>query len=115
MVEGSVITDEIRNMIGTDLATEVFEVEKGMILKIAQAVEDPNPLWQDQEYAQKSRYGGIVAPPSIIWAVTGAELSSESSSPPSSPRISSPLRLSPSNRLSITVCPRPAPLPKGRR
>lgn len=38
------------------------------ILKFADGIGDPNPLWSDESYAKKSPYGGIVAPPSFIWA-----------------------------------------------
>ena len=38
------------------------------ILKFIEGVGDVNPLWSDLEYARKSRYGCIVAPPSFIWA-----------------------------------------------
>ena len=38
------------------------------ILKFADGIGDANPLWSDESYAEKSPYGGIVAPPSFIWA-----------------------------------------------
>lgn len=38
------------------------------ILKFAEGIGDPNPLWSDPEYAKTSRYGSIIAPPSFIWA-----------------------------------------------
>ena len=38
------------------------------ILKFTEGIGDPNPLWTDEEYAVKSRFGGIVAPPSFVWA-----------------------------------------------
>ena len=40
----------------------VKEVEKGSIRRYAEAVGDPNPLYCDEEYAKKTRYGGIIAP-----------------------------------------------------
>lgn len=61
----SVITEEIKNLIGVEY-TFCCEVEKGAIRKVAQAIGDPNPLWQDEEYAKKARYGGIIAPPSFF-------------------------------------------------
>lgn len=66
MSEESVITEELRNMVGVEGEPRVFEVEKGSIRRFAQAVGDPNPLWQDEAYARKSRYGSIVAPPTFI-------------------------------------------------
>ena len=49
-------------MLGVEAKPEVWEVEKGHIIKFAQAIGDPNPLWNDEEYASKSRYGSIIAP-----------------------------------------------------
>ena len=61
-----VITDEIRACIGMQTEPTVIEIEKGMIKRFVEAIEDPNPLWQDEEYAKKGRYGGIVAPPGFL-------------------------------------------------
>jgi acyl dehydratase len=51
------------NLIGVEAEPEFWEVEKGHIRRFAQAIGDSNPLWQDEEYARKRRYGGIIAPP----------------------------------------------------
>lgn len=69
MSEGSVITDEVRNAIGMEFGPYVYEVEKGAIRKFAEAIGDPNPLWQDEEYASKSRYGGIIASPTFLFSL----------------------------------------------
>ena len=66
MSEESVITEELRNLVGVEGEPRVFEVEKGSIRRFAKAVGDPNPLWQDEAYACKSRYGGIIAPPTFL-------------------------------------------------
>ena len=66
MTEESVITEELRNMAGVEAEPEVFEVEKGHIRRFAEAVGDPNPLWQDEAYACKSRYGSIIGPPMFL-------------------------------------------------
>jgi len=64
-VEQSTI-DEIKGLIGIETGPVIIEVEKGMIKRLAEAVEDPNPLWQDEEYARKSKYGRIIAPPGFL-------------------------------------------------
>lgn len=69
MVGDSVITDEIRGLIGTEQGPLVFEIEKTMIMKAAQAMEDPNPLWQNEDYAKRTRYGSIIAPPTFIFCL----------------------------------------------
>ena len=66
MAEGSLSIKELRDKIGVVREVGVYEIEKGMIRKFALAVDDPNPQWQDEEYAGKSQYGGIVAPPTFI-------------------------------------------------
>lgn len=64
--EGTVITKELRNMLNVWSEPNVVEVEKGHIQRFIEAVQDPNPLYQDQVYASKSRYGGIIAPPTFL-------------------------------------------------
>ena len=54
-----------RSAIGKTTDTYTMEVEKGHIRRFAQAIGDDNPLYRDEEYAEKSRYGGIIAPPTF--------------------------------------------------
>ena len=71
----SQIPEEARKLIGKDLVEPlVFEVEKGAIIKFAEAIEDPNPLYRNEEYAKKSRYGGIIMPPLMRSAMGLPEL-----------------------------------------
>jgi acyl dehydratase len=44
------------------------EATRMAILKFADGIGDPNPLWRDAEYAKKTRFGTIVAPPSWVFA-----------------------------------------------
>lgn len=46
MAETSVITDEVRNLLNVEFPPQVFEIEKGMMRKFVEAIDDPNPLWQ---------------------------------------------------------------------
>lgn len=66
MADDSLITEELKSKIGAELEPRVYEIEKGMLRRFAQAIGDPNPLWQDEEYATKTSYGGIIAPPTFI-------------------------------------------------
>jgi acyl dehydratase len=63
MANGSLITDELRKLIGVTLDTIVFKVEEGAIQRYAQAIGDPNPLFNAPDYASKTRYGRLLAPP----------------------------------------------------
>jgi len=69
MVEDTLNIDGLRSKIGIEWGPVVCEIEKGMIRRFAQAIDDPNPLWQDEEYAGRSKYGGIIAPPTFIQTV----------------------------------------------
>ncbi len=61
---------EVAELIGQSLGTRIFEVEKGAIRKFADAVDDRNPLYWDEEYARNSRYGLIIAPPGFFgWPI----------------------------------------------
>ncbi len=46
-----------------------MEVEKGHIRAFAQAIEDPNPLWNDEVAARRTRYGGMVGSPTFLRAI----------------------------------------------
>jgi len=66
---------EVAELIGQSLGTRIFEVEKGAIRKFADAVDDRNPLYWDEEYARSSRYGSIIAPPGFFgWPTQGGGL-----------------------------------------
>ena len=40
-------------------------VEREAVRKFAEAIDDPNPLYVDEEAAKASRYGGLIAPPTF--------------------------------------------------
>jgi acyl dehydratase len=42
---------------------------KDAIRHFCDGIGDPNPLFRDEEYAKKTRYGSIVAPPSWLYSV----------------------------------------------
>ncbi len=69
MVEGSSSTERLKEKIGEEWQPRVYEIEQGMIRRFVQAIDDPNPLWQDEDYANKSQYGGIIAPPTFILTI----------------------------------------------
>jgi acyl dehydratase len=60
--EESLITQAWRDLLAYEFPPTVLEVEQGNIRRWAEAVGDPNPLWNDDEYARKSRYGKMVGP-----------------------------------------------------
>ena len=61
--------EKLRDEIGVEWEPRAYEIEKGMIRRFARAIDDQNPLWQDEEYASKSQCGGIIAPPTFILTI----------------------------------------------
>jgi acyl dehydratase len=61
-----VLPEEIKKLIGTSSQVQFYEVEKGAIRRFADAVGDDNPLYHDEDYARKSKYGSIIAPPGFF-------------------------------------------------
>lgn len=67
----SFLTEEMRRAaIGRESPAQTTEVEKGAILKFAAAIGDANPLYNDEEAARATRYGGLIAPPTFLRSVT---------------------------------------------
>ncbi len=76
MANGSLITTELRKLIGMTLETIVFKVEEGAIQRYAQAIGDPNPLYNDPDFASKTKYGRLLTPPGFTgWPVKAGRLS----------------------------------------
>ena len=63
----SFLTEEMRQRaIGQESAPQTMEVEKGAIIKFAQAIGDDNTLYNDELAARESRFGGLIAPPTFL-------------------------------------------------
>lgn len=62
--------ERVSAMVGEESEPEVCkdDVNQAMIRHWCEAMEDGNPLYTDREYASKSRYGGIIAPPQMVQA-----------------------------------------------
>ena len=65
----SVITDKMRAAVGVDSVPVTEDIEKGAIIRFAQAIGDSNPLFTDEAAARKSRYGGLIAPPTFLRSI----------------------------------------------
>ena len=63
MANKSLIPPEAKDMIGAETPLgEPLEIEKGAVLRLAQAIQDSNPLYTDEEAAKRSRYGKLLVP-----------------------------------------------------
>lgn len=62
-----------RSLIGRESEPVVHEVEKGAIRRFAEALGDPNPIYQDEAAARAAGHPGLVAPPTFPVALTANE------------------------------------------
>lgn len=59
----SLITDELRALIGTERRTSTGEAIGRDIARYCAAVDDLNPIYLDDEAARAAGYDGVIAPP----------------------------------------------------
>ena len=63
---------DMRALIGTELRTDSCVnneyATRMAIMRFCEGIGDDNPLWTDEAYAAKSRFGTLIAPPSFIFA-----------------------------------------------
>ena len=66
--------DELRGRIGVRIENTLepwcHEATRDNIRHYAHGIGDDNPLWCDPDYAARTRWGGIVAPPSFLFATS---------------------------------------------
>jgi hypothetical protein len=97
-LKASAITEDMRRQIGAESESWIVEFERGAIARYAEAIDDPNPMYRDEEHARNSSYLGIIAPPTFLgWPVN----------PPQSVRVSSPFPRRVTGGIEI-ICERPA-------
>ncbi len=62
----SVVTDEMRSMVGQEGGEVTFEVDKTACRMFARAVGHTDLIFYDEEYAKSKGYRSIVAPPGFL-------------------------------------------------
>lgn len=77
MAEQSLIPEEMKKKIGVEGKPRIYEIEKGLIRRFANAIGDPNPLWSDEAYAKKTRLGGLSVPLALVIALGWEDFQSE--------------------------------------
>ena len=69
----SALTPEVRAMIGVE--GEVIEswghVDEEYLRRFTQAVMDPDPRYWDREFAEGTKFGGVIAPPIMVSYMVG--------------------------------------------
>lgn len=65
---GQELYEELKVLVGQEGArlVAVDEVCKPMIRHWCEAMQDGNPLYTDEEYGRKSKYGSTIAPPTML-------------------------------------------------
>jgi hypothetical protein len=62
----SVLTDEIRALIGTTgerIEASLWGIEKEDLRRFTQAIMDPDPRYWDEEFAKTTKFGEVITPP----------------------------------------------------
>ncbi len=67
--ESRLINDAARALIGRETETYLGKLSLRDCQRYALATGDLNPLYFDDEYARRSAYGGLIAPPNMLTAV----------------------------------------------
>jgi acyl dehydratase len=62
-----------RSLIGRESEPVVHEVERNAVRRFADALGDPNPLYQDEAAARAAGYPGLLAPPTFPLALASNE------------------------------------------
>src|SRR5712691_2105385 len=66
--------DELRQRIGVPVTDTLepwcHEATRDNIRHYAHGIGDDNPLWCDPAYAARTRHGGLIAPPSFLFATS---------------------------------------------
>ncbi|MFC1945843.1 MaoC family dehydratase N-terminal domain-containing protein [Chloroflexota bacterium] len=73
MPEDSLITEELKQLVGQNSETLTFSVDKQWVRRFAEAIDYPEPVWQE-EYSQNANYDGVVVPPTFLCALRNDNL-----------------------------------------
>ena len=65
----TLLTPDVKAYIGHQSRAETnrFPISEEMIFEVADAIEEPNPLYLDNAYAKNSRFGGMLCPVLAGW------------------------------------------------
>ncbi|MBM3166692.1 MAG: MaoC family dehydratase [Chloroflexi bacterium] len=66
----ALLNDALRKLVGMSTDPYIYKIEEGAIQRYADAIGDPNPLFNDIGYAKKSKAGRLLCPPGFFgWPV----------------------------------------------
>ncbi len=75
--------DRLRSMVGLESEPYENEIERSAIRKYAEAIQDPNPIFVDEEYGRLTPHGGIIAPPTFLCTLQAGKRKEPLPIPPS--------------------------------
>jgi acyl dehydratase len=59
------LNEEALKQVGKAGEARTYDVERGAIRRFAEAIEDRNPLFNDEHAARDTRFGSMIAPPTF--------------------------------------------------
>jgi len=69
MVETQIITDELKSMLNVEVEPLVFAIDKSMVRRFIEAVEDDKTLWSDKSSLHKPEPENYLAPATFLTEV----------------------------------------------
>jgi acyl dehydratase len=67
----SVITEELNSLLNVDFGPEVYEIERGLLRKFAEAIDDPNPRWLEEA---PPTFAAALVPGALIHRLFNADI-----------------------------------------
>ncbi len=61
--------EDMQRYVDTEAPPHVVHVERELVQRFVDAVQDPNPLWTDEQYAGATRWKGTIVPPYMFCAL----------------------------------------------
>lgn len=62
----ALLNDALKKLVGMSTDPSIYKIEEGAIQRYADAIGDPNPLFNDIGYAKKSKAGRLLCPPGFF-------------------------------------------------
>jgi hypothetical protein len=68
--EEPVISEELESLLNVDFGPDVYEIEKGLVRNFVEAIDDPNPAWQE---VTPPTFPAALVPTSLLHRVLNAK------------------------------------------
>lgn len=71
MASESMITEELQSLLNVEFGPEVYEIERGMLRKFAEAIDDTNPKWLE---TAPPTFAAALVPKALLHKIFNAEI-----------------------------------------